>query len=79
LEPLEYTTDDETTLTTKVCAVNVFLTVKLSAYEPVAANDADVAFNMYEAVFAVMAFTAQLEVPKRLPVIPLVTISEPVT
>ena len=86
VDPVTKSTDDVIVCTTRVCAVIVLLTrrfdavafcliTKLSADDAVAANDALTALSTNEAV---VALSAQLEVPNKDPVIPADTLREPV-
>lgn len=70
LDPLEYITEDVIVCTTIVCAVNVFLTVKLSAEDAVAAFRAYDADKAYDALAAFKTYDAVDAVPKSEPVYP---------
>ena len=52
VDPVTTSWDEVIVCTTIVCAVNVPLTVKLSAEEAVAANEDETAFSTYDAVWA---------------------------
>jgi hypothetical protein len=86
VEPVTKSTLDVIVCTTSVCAVNVFLTKKLSADDAVIAFDADCAKATNDAVAAydAEAIEPEMEMPPEAVIPPLIftlpdTVSEPVT